>query len=206
LGAGYPVTLSGQLSLTFEPDRANLKVNPDAADPDRQLLSTDQFPNPGFAVPAGSSGFSVPLQPGLGAGTVTVRATNLTADNLDVTPASPPAVQIKINAAPPSITACALVESASTFQTRITGFSSTREVTTASFTLTAAPGSSLTTGTVPVPDASSVLFAPYYATNFGAFTFTQIFNVQGSSSAVGTVSVTLGNALGTTTKACLRGQ
>ena len=85
----------------------------------------------------------------------------------------------------------------------MTGFSTTREIQSATFTFTPASGASLNQKTITVP--ANTLFQTWYTTTgsdqFGsAFTYTQLFTLSGNASAVGGVGATLTNSVGTSTE------
>ncbi len=86
----------------------------------------------------------------------------------------------------------------------VTGYSSTREVSQATFRLVAAAGASLQTTDLTVPVDS--IFTRWYqdaaSRTFGSqFQFTQSFTVQGEAGAVASVSVVLTNAVGRSNEA-----
>ncbi len=82
----------------------------------------------------------------------------------------------------------------------MTGYSSTREIQSATFAFTPATGAALAEKTITVP--VSTLFETWYTTaesaQYGsAFTYTQLFTLSGPATAVGGVGVTLTNTIGT---------
>jgi len=89
---------------------------------------------------------------------------------------------------------------ATSFTLLIDGFSNTREIVSATFRLTPAPGSSLATTDVPVNVAAT--FAAYYQSAAsvpfgGQFRLTQPFNVNGPLTDIDSVVVTVTNSVGT---------
>jgi hypothetical protein len=90
--------------------------------------------------------------------------------------------------------------SVSGFELVITGFSTSRALRHATFLFTPAQGRSLQTSTVTLdlaPSASNWFQSQPSASFGGQFRLVIPFAVQGDSSAVGSVSVTLTNAEGT---------
>jgi hypothetical protein len=85
------------------------------------------------------------------------------------------------------------------FDVQIVGFVTSRQVTQAIFRFTASSGGNLQTTevTVPVEAVFSRWFQDPASGAFGSqFSFTQSFTIQGDSTAVGSVSVTLVNQQG----------
>lgn len=109
-----------------------------------------------------------------------------------------------MNAAEPVISIITATRSNAGFTVVIVGYTSSRELTHASFQFIAAVGANLEPSSVTVPvDArftqwySSAASAPYGS----QFTFTQPFTVQGSRQSIVSVSVTLTSKLGTSAPA-----
>ena len=151
-------------------------------------------------IPAGStsSPTDVGLQTGTVAGTITISA-RLTAANQDITPAPPPTRTVRINPTAPVITSITATRNGSGFTVIVVGYSSSREMTQAAFTFTAAAGSNLqtTTATIPVDSIFAQWFGSTAASGFGGqFTFTQSFTVTGNPQAIASVSVILTNRIG----------
>jgi hypothetical protein len=87
----------------------------------------------------------------------------------------------------------------STIEVRITGFSTSREITQGVFRFRASGGNTLSTGEVSIPleDAFGRWFRDSGSAQYGGqFTFTQQFAIQGDVNAVTPVSVTLSNQAG----------
>ena len=81
----------------------------------------------------------------------------------------------------------------------MTGFSTAREVTQATFRFVAVPAANVQT--VDFTQDVRAVFTPWFggdaSTPFGSqFTYTQPFTIQGNQSAVTAVTVTLTNSLG----------
>ena len=139
------------------------------------------------------------LQTGTVAGTITITA-RLSAATQDVTPTPIPTRTIRITATSPVLQSVTATRNSTGFTVAITGFSSSRELQQAVFTFTAAAGTNLQASTVTIP--VDALFSQYYQSTasapFGSqFTLTQPFTVQGGTTGIVSVSVTLSNRVGT---------
>ena len=194
LGGAYPVDVTVTLTLTFAADSG-----PD--DPTVQFAAGGRTVT--LTIPAGAVAAltSVGLQTGTVAGLVTITA-RLAAAAQDITPTPVPARTVRINAAAPAATSVTATISGSGFTVTVVGYSTTRSVTSAIFTFTAAAGANLQTTTITIP--SDQLFQTWYqsaaSAAFGSqFTFTQPFNVQGGVSSIASVTVTLVNSVGSST-------
>jgi len=189
----YPLPLTGTVTLAFAADGGGDD-------------GTVQFSSGGrtatFTIPAGTNlaTFTTPnlaLQTGTVAGVITL-TTTLEAGGADVTPAPAPTRTIRINAAAPVITNVAIARTGTGFNITITGYSTPRSVTQANFTFSG--GTALQTKTLSF--SVDALFAQWYqdpaSQAFGSqFSFTQPFNLQGDTTAVSSVAVTLANSVGT---------
>ncbi len=200
----YPVAITGTMTLTFAPDTGN----PD--NPEIQLVSTTTGVTvaPGgrsltFPLPANSTATPVVMvQVGNVSGTITITL-QLTAAGVNVTPANVTPITIVVPRVAPTISTVSFSASGNTLTVLVTGFSTTREIQSATFTFTPASGASLNQKTITVP--ANTLFQTWYTTTgsdqFGsAFTYTQLFTLSGNASAVGGVGATLTNSVGTSTE------
>ena len=100
---------------------------------------------------------------------------------------------------PPSIASVQVTRTGSGFTVLVTGISTPRQVTQATFRFSAAAGANLQTTevTVPVSDAFTTWYQSGASAEFGsAFLYTQPFTVQGDATAISSVTVTLTNAQG----------
>jgi hypothetical protein len=105
---------------------------------------------------------------------------------------------VRIDRTAPVITNVSLSPAAGGFQVIVTGFSTTREVTSATFQFTPAAGSRLEASqvTVQTDAAAKQWFSDARSASFGSqFTFVQPFSLQNAT--LSEVSVTLTNAQGT---------
>jgi len=196
LGAPFPVTLTGRLTLTFTPEATN-----PADDPAVQFLTGGRTVN--FTVPAGQTRavFETPsmaIQTGTVAGRIVVTA-QFFAEGVDVTPAPAPTQTATVRALAPVISAVRVTRTASGFEVAVTGFSTPRQMTQAVFRFTASGQGTLQTVEVTVPLDSA--FTNWYRSSasaaFGSsFTYVQPFTVEGDISAISSLSVTLSNSQG----------
>jgi hypothetical protein len=186
---GFPADINGRLVLSFQADPA--LQNPTLPDPALHF-STDA----NITLPALITALDVQLSPGTSAGTITVSLVNLVAGGLDVTPPAPILATTQIAAGPPVISACIEQKTATSLRVRTEGVSSTREIKGAVFRFTQATGANLKTTEIPVADAGTRLFSPFYTAQTGFFRYVQTFDVAGDTNAIGTVSVLLENLKG----------
>jgi len=188
LGSPYPVAITVNLSLTFS-----------GTDP------AVQFATGGLTaiitIPAGQTAGSttIGVQTGTVAGTITITA-KLLAGTTDVTPSPAPQQTITVPATAPVISTITAVRNSTGFTVTITGYSSTRALSTANFTFS---GTNL--GTTSLAIQVDPIFSPWYqsstSSQYGSnFTYTQPFTTS-NPQAVTSVSVTLVNAAGTSASA-----
>ncbi|MCU1257600.1 MAG: cell surface receptor domain protein [Bryobacterales bacterium] len=191
LGSAYPLPLTGTVTLTFTPDAL---VPGD--DPAIQFASGGRSLS--FNVAANSLTLPALLvQTGTVAGTVTLTL-KLTAVGVDVTPPGG-TLALQIPRQAPVIRSAQLIRSASGLEIDITGYATSRDVTQATFHFTTAADSNLQLADFTVPLSST--FAAWYASAAAApygsqFTYAQPFSIQGNSSAITSVTVTLTNSIG----------
>ena len=196
LDAPYLVPVSGQAILTFAPDSGGGD-------------STIQFSTGGrtadFTIPAGSTegvfnNAALAIQTGTVAGTVSI-SVRLRAAGVDITPSPAPVITARVERAAPVISSVRLTRNSSGLSVEVTGYSTAREVTQATFTFAAAGGQSLQASqvTIPVESAFSQWFQDVASARFGSqFTLNQTFSIQGDANAVLLQSVTLVNRVGST--------
>jgi len=142
------------------------------------------------------------LQAGTISGTISV-SLQLTASGINVTPPNLAPIAIIVPKVAPTVSAVTFSTSGDTLTVVVTGYSSTREIQSATFSFTPAMGASLAEKSITVP--ASTLFGTWYTTpesaQYGSsFTYTQLFTLSGPATAVGGVGVTLTNTIGTSTE------
>lgn len=194
LNSPYPSDLQGTLTLTFS-SSGTAGID----DPAIQFSTGGRTLN--FTIPANSTTTpQVALQTGTVAGTITVTLT-LTAGGVDVTPAGLAPVTLVIAPSAPVITSVAFTNnSQGQITVVVSGFSNTRDVTTADFVFTGADASRLHSSHVNVSVVG--LFSPWYGSpdsdQYGSeFTYTQNFQLSKPDAGLTGVAVTLTNSVGT---------
>jgi Putative Ig domain len=197
MSAPYSLPLNGQLILSFAPETG-------LGDPAVQFSSggrTVDFQVPAGTVEAQFPTASVGLQTGTVAGTITL-SVRLQTNGVTLTP-TPISIQtIRINRTSPAITSVAFSRTGSTLEVRVTGYSTSREITQGVFRFRASGSNTLTTSelSLPLEDMFGAWYRDSASTQYGGqFTFTQQFTIQGDANAVSPVSVTLTNRVGSTT-------
>jgi hypothetical protein len=205
LGLAYPVALNATFSLSFKANASNL--------PTPFVNSAVQFAgggttSPVISIPANSTAAVVlpKVQIGTVAGTITVTlATLTTAAGQSVIPASPPTTTITVPQLAPIIVPGSVKitgVTSSGFTVFLNASATTRELISASVTFSAASGTQLTGTTFTVQlgtPATNWFTSSAGGTNGGSFGLTLPFSYSGDPAAIGTVSVTLTNAIGTST-------
>jgi hypothetical protein len=194
LDSGYPAPINGTLTLAFTPDPA---VGVD--DPAVQFATGGRVMT--FTVPANSTqaAWSAPVvafQSGTVSGNIELKL-KLESNGTDITPLAPSRI-IRVDRLAPRIVKIQASATSSGFEVRLTGFSTTREVTQGTFRFSGpAPGSDIEL-TIPLGNTSATWFQSAESGLFGGqFGLTQSFLWQGQSTIVlNVVTVTLTNAQG----------
>jgi hypothetical protein len=190
LGSQYPAPVRARLTLTFTPD-AGL---PD--DPAIQFAIGGRTAE--LSLSAGSQTTSAPFQTGTVAGTIVITA-SFSAGGVDVTPSPAPQATFRIEPQPPVGTDSGARRTAGGLEVMLTGFVTDREAVSATFRFTASGGTVLQTSefTVQVGQAFAAWFNnPDSRESGGLFRYTQPFSVQGDTTGIAGVSVTLSNLRG----------
>jgi hypothetical protein len=144
------------------------------------------------------------VKTGTVAGVITITPTFTAAGGTDVAPAGVGPQRIQVGRAAPVISSVTCSRNATGFTVVIDGYTNTREATQATFDFTAVSGQSLGTSELQVNAAP--LFTSWFGSSAGAtvggiFRYTQPFNVNGAAANVGSITVKLGNAVGTSATA-----
>ncbi len=185
----YPLEITGQATLTFTPDIG-------ADDPAVQFTTGGRTAS--FRLPVGATQAPFSLQTGTVAGTITVTS-SIRAAGLDITPTPAPSTTIRIAKAAPVITSIGLTKTGSGFDLVVTGYSTPRDMTSATVGLTPTPGTQLSASQFTIPLAA--VFTTWYQTASSAtygsqFSLRIPFTVQNVSNAVSSLSVSLTNSQG----------
>jgi len=196
LASGYPLPMTGQMTLTFEPDAIH------AADDPAVLFSTGgrtvNFTMAANATQATFPTASLAFQTGTVAGTITLRATFQTAGR-NVTPSPAPVKVVRLLRSAPVIRSVQVERTGSGFDVVVKGLSTPRQVTQAAFRFNPAPAANLQTTeiTLPMTTLSDRWYQDQGSSQYGSqFTLRQSFTVSGDPRAVSSVSVTLTNSVG----------
>ncbi len=190
--------ITGQVAVAFAPTTSGAQ--------DLTIQFSSGGTTASFTIPPGqtSAVFSVPslaLSTGTLAGTLTLTA-HEQAFGVDVTPQPVPTQTLAIAPLAPTVTSAQLAISGQNITVQVTGFSTTEQVTQASFSFTTSGNNQLQTAqfTVQVGTLFSTWYMDPTAPNFGSqFLYTQTFTVQGDPSVVVLQSVGLTNQVGATT-------
>jgi hypothetical protein len=199
IGSAYPFAITGQLTLSFAPEVGTGD-------------STIQFVTGGrtvtFTIPAGATNAQFPvsslgLQTGTVAGSITVTA-QLTTGGLDITPSPAPSISTRVSRGAPVVVSAKLIRNGTGFNIQITGYSTAREITQATFSFKALGANTLQQSQITVQ--LGTLFSAWYQNStsitFGSqFLFTQPFTIQGDATMVAPDTVTLANSLGSSAAA-----
>lgn len=192
----YSVDLNGSLTLAFAS-----AVGGD--DPSVQFSTVGRTVT--FTIPAGTTTAVYPqnaqLLVGSGtlAGTITIKATLQSAGS-DITPSTQTPLSAAIPKQAPVVTSATLKQASGGVVISFSAYTTTREATQATLVFNAASGGTLTGGTVTVPLTATVgsWFQSAGSAAFGGqFTVSLPISVSGNISAIGSVTVTVTNTLGT---------
>lgn len=202
LTSTLPSPISGQLAL-------NLRPNADVASDDPSIQFSTGGRTINFSIPANASRaiFSngapnIAFQTGTIAGQIELTASGRSGGS-SPTPLPASTRILTLSRRSPAITRLSIASrSPSGFELAITGFSTPRSLTQATFRFTAAQGASLETSTVnlSLAIAAATWFQSQTAATLGGqFRLRVPFTIQGEMTAIQSVSVTLSNGEGTST-------
>src|ERR1051326_7075477 len=201
-----PDEVDGVVTLTFAPNPTNITDDANVTFVGTQ--TSTRSVNFAFQPNTTTATFSIDnlmLQAGTVAGTIQLSLDSVTVGGKPVTPSNG-TFAITIPLLPPVITSVRLLNRTTKgFDVEITGYSTSRNITQATFQFTAGAGGALTT-TQLQPDVAGT-FTTYYQTDASAavgsaFVYTQPFVAQqGDANVVTAISVTLTNSQGTSAPA-----
>jgi hypothetical protein len=199
VSGAYPVAIQGEITLTFAPTSG-----PD--DPNVQFTTGGRTVT--FQVPAGSTtaqftGNAPGVGTGTTAGTITLTFT-LTAAGVNITPTAAPTDVLTVAASVPTITGMTYEITSAGFNIFIEGFSSPRDMTSATITFYQVPGGAPTLASNSATVSLSQVFTTWYENSASAgygsmFLLTIPFTVQNGTNPqapVASVSVVLANSQG----------
>lgn len=191
--SAYPVDLNGSATLTFQPD-----ATAPSDDPAVQFSSGGR--TAAFVVPAGATSArfgdlgSLGIQTGSVAGRIVVQVT--VRSDMGVVSETR---EMVVSRSAPAINSVTVSQTTGGFEIRVIGLSSPRDMSQATFRFTARSGSTLQTSefTVNLGTVFSTWYQSAASAPFGStFRYVQPFTVQGSTSAIGSVTVILRNSQG----------
>jgi titin len=200
LASAFPVAISGRLQLTFTPD-TGISVD------DPAILFATGGRTVDFTIAANSTQAlfsnnltSVGVRTGTVAGTIDIRST-LRYLTTDLTPSPAPVCSGKVDKSPPVITDISASRTGSAgFRVVIVGYSTSRQMTEATFRFNCASDVDLTTPSIRVDlgQAFSAWYQGSESAQYGSmFSLTVDFTVSAHANAIIAVSATLTNAQGT---------
>jgi hypothetical protein len=208
LAAPYPLNLNGTLTLSFNSDVFS-------NDPAVQYAIGGRTIN--FTIPAGSTQAVFPnnstqlrLQTGTVAGSITLVPTFITDGGINLTPATPPSLNLTLAQSAPRLLSVQLSSKTSNALTfLITGYATGRSITQIDIQFTPVTGENVATTklSVPVGPSFSAWFQSAQSQQFGSqFTVTLPLSLQGDlvnvttlTAAIQSASVTLTNNQGVST-------
>jgi large repetitive protein len=189
----YPLDLNVTITLTFASAVGSVD--------DPAIVFSNGKRTAQITIPAGTTvSPNVTFSTGTVAGTITLTL-SFQAGGQNVTPAPAPTSVVQIPAAVPVITNVTATRNSSGIEVDVTGFSNTRDMTSAAFTFQASAGTNLQTSQVTVSTAGQLFttwFSDPTSTQYGSrFTFAQQFSISGNLTGITGVSATLTNKQGT---------
>jgi hypothetical protein len=195
-----PDSTTGHLSVTFLPNAINSADDPSVALMNAQASTrTIDFAFPPDSTNAEFSLAGIALHAGTVAGTIRLSISG-TQEGGNAVTMSPATFDVTVPSVAPVLTDVRILNrTASGFDVQITGYSTSRDIRTASFQLTPAAGTNLDTSVVQVnltEPFNAYFQSPNSSAAGGTFIYRQPFVVQGDPNAVQSVTVTLSNAIG----------
>jgi hypothetical protein len=193
LATPYPVDLTVTITLTFASAGGSVD--------DPAIVFSNGKRTVQITIPAGTTvSPNVTFSTGTVAGTITL-ALSFQAGGQNVTPEPAPTSVVQIPAAAPVITSVTATRSSSGIEVDVTGFSNTRDMTSAAFTFQASSGTNLQSSQVTISTAGQLFgtwFSDPTSQQYGSrFTFAQQFTISGNLTGITGVSATLTNNTGT---------
>jgi large repetitive protein len=200
LNQAYSLPIQGTVTLTNTPDTGDPTGQLDHADPRVRFVNGKSTFD--FTLAAGQKQASMQIaSTGTVAATVTVAVTNLTANGQPVAVVPPPS-SFHVNRSIPILTTACYTTTSDGLSAAFTGYSTTRQLTSAAFSFSPSTGSSQDV-TVDLTSSSFQYFASDGSIrNGGAFTLNAPFTVQGMT-AVSSVKYSVSNSQGATAQQTL---
>ncbi len=198
LGTPRSDTVSGALVLEFAPS-----VTPPVDDPAAQFVSGGRRVS--FQIPAGQTSArfgeteQALFQTGTVAGTITIRA-QLLVSGADATPTPPPTSTVVLPPLAPTLTNLSATRTSSGLNVVVRGYSTPRNMTSATVNFTARAGSNITSGlsfTVNLTPAFTTWYTSNSSNAFGSlFQLTLPVTISGDPTEITGLSIALSNSVG----------
>ncbi len=198
LDAPRSETVTGALILEFAPS-----VTPAVDDPAAQFLSGGRQVS--FQIPAGQTSArfgetdQALFQTGTVAGTITIRA-QLRVAGADATPTPPPTSTVVLPPLAPTLTNLTVTRTGTGLNVVVRGFSTPRNMTSATLNFTARAGSNVTSGlsfTVNLAPSFTTWYTSSTSATFGSlFQLTLPVTISGDSTEITGLSIALSNSVG----------
>ncbi len=200
LASVSPDPVTGQLTFTFNPNASTPADDPSVMFINGQTATrTVSFTFPPNSTTAQFSLPSGVLRAGTVAGTIHLSMNGVQVGGQSVTPATS-AFDVTVPRMPPIITSVRVLNRSSAgFDVEITGYSTTRDITLATFQFAASGGNLQTTQLQPPVSSPFVTYyeSPASQTAGSSFVYLQPFSAQqGDANIVTSVTVTLSNSAG----------
>jgi hypothetical protein len=195
MGNTFPFRVTGKVTVGFASSVGGIN----------SLVTFAGGPTATFSIAAGAQTAGVgAITTGTQAGTITLSATQFTDDfGNDMTPQPPATVSYTVAAGAPVIVNVAVSNSTTSgFTLAVTGYSTTRDMTSAQFDFTAATGVTLAapSATVQVGSQFTSWYSDARSNAFGStFVLTIPFTFTSTTKPVSGVTVTLTNSKGAST-------
>jgi hypothetical protein len=206
LANAYPVDINGVLTLTTS---GTLGSDPAVAFTNGLRTVPFTIPANGTVADFASQGNQILLQTGTVASTILLTPSFATAAGVPLTPSNPPTLQFTVpSEAPVLIDATVASNGSNSVVLSVTGYSTTRKLTTLNVQFTAAAGFSLAASQIPPIDLSQVAAAWFESSTSqgfgGQFTVSVPFTFSGTPptgttlvQTIASVSATVSNDVGT---------
>ena len=200
--------LNGTLTLTFTSSASGTAAG--YIDPMTCFINSSNqcVTQLNFTIPAGATAATLPnsgaVQQGTTAGTITVTLTSLTAGGTSVLPQPAPSLSLVVPPIAPVLKSVSITNvTSSGFDVVLTAYSTPRNLQNVTFSFAATSGDNLN-GSSPQPISLSTLAQTYFsgasgASGGGTFVLTVPFSYSGNTNAIGSVTATLSNSVGTST-------
>jgi hypothetical protein len=161
-----------------------------------------------FTIPAGSSTANLAqggaIQQGTTAGTIVVTLTRLVAGTTNVLPQPNPSLSVTVPRLVPGTPGSLQItnQTSTGFSVQFDAYSTPRDLSNVTFTFQAASGAQLQGTSFSFPlDGTSWFSSTQGQANGGSFSVTMPFTFSGDTSALGSVTVTLSNSVGSSSPA-----